>query len=276
MTPDTATIGALIDIQSQFSSYRQKLQDLYKVMRDAKVSADKRLQLLQSQYTDEKFNDALNKVAAKFGLTIDENNNMVGTPDVIEKAIQASREDTEEQLKSYVKSVDYQTDQNGIVQRLDSADSERLQLSNQILDRVTKEEYDNETTKRLSTTKAETLTESEQISQRVSKDVFDESSKTLNSVVSQIINNTTTGISLSYDDNGNIQSSSIGPNGINLKGDKVDITVNKDFNVVTQNLNNKVGKDEVINRINLSNEGLDINVNKVRYCWWRQYKFIND
>lgn len=263
MTPDTATIGALIDIQSQFSSYRQKLQDLYKVMRDAKVSADKRLQLLQSQYTDEKFNDALNKVAAKFGLTIDENNNMVGTPDVIEKAIQASREDTEEQLKSYVKSVDYQTDQNGIVQRLDSADSERLQLSNQILDRVTKEEYDNETTKRLSTTKAETLTESEQISQRVSKDVFDESSKTLNSVVSQIINNTTTGISLSYDDNGNIQSSSIGPNGINLKGDKVDITVNKDFNVVTQNLNNKVGKDEVINRINLSNEGLDINVNKL-------------
>ncbi|MEJ7378815.1 structural protein, partial [Staphylococcus epidermidis] len=77
----------------------------------------------------------------------------------------------------------------------------------------------------------------------VSKDVFDESSKTLNSVVSQIINNTTSGITLSYDDNGNIQSSTIGPNGINLKGDKVDITVNKDFKVVTQNLNNKVGKD---------------------------------
>lgn len=263
MTPDTATIGALIDIQSQFSSYRQKLQDLYKAMRDAQVSADKRLQLLQSKYTDEKFNDALNKVATKFGLTIDENNNMVGTPDVIEKAVQASREDTEEQLKSYVRSVDYETDQEGIVERLDTSETERQQLSDQILDRVTKEEYDNETTKRLSTTKAETLTESEQISQRVSKDVFDESSKTLNSVVSQIINNTTTGISLSYDDNGNIQSSSIGPNGINLKGDKVDITVNKDFNVVTQNLNNKVGKDEVINRINLSNEGLDINVNKL-------------
>lgn len=263
MTPDTATIGALIDVQSQFSSYRQKLQDLYKALQNAKISADKRLQLLQSQYTDQKFNDALNKVATKFGLTIDENNNMVGTPDVIEKAIQASREDTEEQLKSYVKSINYQTDQNGIVQRLDSADSERLQLSNQILDRVTKEEYDNETTKRLSTTKAETLTESEQISQRVSKDVFDESSKALNSVVSQIINNTTSGITLSYDDNGNIQSSSIGPNGIKLKGDKVDITVNKDFNVVTQSLNNKVGKDEIVNRLNLSNEGLDIDVNKL-------------
>ena len=64
ITPDTATIGALIDIQSQFSSYRQKLQDLYKAMRDAQVSADKRLQLLQSQYTDEKFNTAMSKIAA--------------------------------------------------------------------------------------------------------------------------------------------------------------------------------------------------------------------
>lgn len=68
-------------------------------MRNAQISADKRLKLLQSQYTDEKFNDALNKVASKFGLTVDSNNNMVGTPNVIEKAIQASREDTAEQLK---------------------------------------------------------------------------------------------------------------------------------------------------------------------------------
>ena len=92
----------LIDIQSQFSSYRQKLQDLYKAMRDAQVSADKRLQLLQSQYTDEKFNDALNKVANKFGLTVDSNNNMVGTPDV-RKSCSSSHDDTAEQLKSYVK-----------------------------------------------------------------------------------------------------------------------------------------------------------------------------
>ena len=33
--------------------------------------------------------------------------------------------------------------------------------------------------------------------------------------------------------------------------------------MVTQTLNNKVGKDEVVNRLNLSNEGLDINVNKL-------------
>ncbi|MCD9065978.1 hypothetical protein LDK93_02750 [Staphylococcus pasteuri] len=143
MTSDTATIGALIDIQAQFGTYRQKLQDLYKAIQNAKISADKRLQLLQSQYTDQKFNDALNKVASKFGLTVDSNNNMVGTPDVIEKAIRSSREDTAEQLKSYVKSVDYQTDRSGIVERLDSADSERIQLSNQISDKVSLSEYRN-------------------------------------------------------------------------------------------------------------------------------------
>lgn len=266
MTPDTATIGALIDIQSQFSSYRQKLQDLYKVMRDAQVSADKRLQLLQSQYTDEKFNDALNKVAAKFGLTIDENNNMVGTPDVIEKAIQASREDTEEQLKSYVKSIDYETDQNGIVQRLDSADSERLQLSNQISDKVSLSEYNKE--KQDTDTKLTNMTTSitqngQDIQQRATKEEFNTSKKTLSKVISDFTNNVATGMTFTYDENGAIQLMNIGSDGIKLKGDKVDITVNKDFNVVTQNLNNKVGKDEVINRINLSNEGLDINVNKL-------------
>ena len=52
-------------------------------------------------------------------------------------------------------------------------------------------------------------------------------------------------------------------NGIQLRGDKVDITVNKDFNVVANRVNDKVGKDEIINRLNLSPEGLDINVNNI-------------
>ena len=266
ITSDTATIGTLIDIQSQFSSYRQKLQNLYKAMRNAQISEDKRLKLLQSQYTDEKFNDALNKVASKFGLTVDSNNNMVGTPDVIEKAIQSSREDTEEQLKSYVKSVDYQTDKNGIVERLDSADSERLQLSNQISDKVSLSEYNKE--KQDTDTKLTNMTTSitqngQDIQQRATKEEFNTSKKTLSKVISDFTNNVATGMTFTYDENGAIQLMNIGSDGIKLKGDKVDITVNKDFNVVTQNLNNKVGKDEVINRINLSNEGLDINVNKL-------------
>lgn len=43
--------------------YREKLQTLYKYVTDAKISIDKRLKLLQSQYTDEKFNDAMDKIA---------------------------------------------------------------------------------------------------------------------------------------------------------------------------------------------------------------------
>lgn len=138
---ETATIGKLVDTQTLFTVYREKLQTLYKYVTEAKISIDRRLKLLQSQYTDEKFNEALTKVANKFGLTVDSNNNMVGAPDVIEKAIQASRIDTQEQLKSYVKSVDYETDKNGIVERLDSADSERKQLSNEIEDKVTLVEF---------------------------------------------------------------------------------------------------------------------------------------
>ena len=34
-----------------------------------------------------------------------------------------------------------------------------------------------------------------------------------------------------------------------------DITVNKDFNVMANRVNDKVGKDEIINRLNLSPEG---------------------
>ena len=52
-------------------------------------------------------------------------------------------------------------------------------------------------------------------------------------------------------------------NGIQLRGDKVDITVNKDFNVMASRVDDKVGKNEIINRLNLSPEGLDIDVNKV-------------
>ncbi|MEN2004447.1 phage tail spike protein [Staphylococcus hominis] len=63
MDEDTATIGKLVDTQTLFTKYRQKLQTLYKYVTDAKISIDRRLKLLQSQYTDEKFNDAMDKIA---------------------------------------------------------------------------------------------------------------------------------------------------------------------------------------------------------------------
>ncbi|MBF2239434.1 phage tail spike protein [Staphylococcus capitis] len=266
MNEDTATIGKLIDTQALFLTYRERLQDLYRAMRDAQVSADKRLKLLQSQYTDEKFNDALSKVAEKFGLTIDSNSNMVGTPNVIEKAVLASREDTSEQLKSYIKSVDYETDKDGIVTRLDNADSERVQLSNLISNKVSLYNYKTDKDnidKQLLEMSTSISQNGQDIIMRATKEEFDASNKTLSKTISDFTNNVATGMTFVYDENGTIQSMNIGSDGIKLRGDKVDITVNKDFNVVAQNLNDKVGKDEVINRLNLSPEGLDIDVNKV-------------
>ncbi|WP_412519771.1 phage tail spike protein [Staphylococcus simulans] len=101
------------------------------------------------------------------------------------------------------------------------------------------------------------------INARATKEEFNASRKTLSKVVSDLTVNTTTGLTLSYDENGNITSSTVGPEGIMLKGDHVDITVNEDFKVMTNAINNKVGKHEVINSINVSNEGIAIDANKV-------------
>lgn len=102
----------------------------------------------------------------------------------------------------------------------------------------------------------------DKIALKVDEQKFNASRKTLSQVISEI-SATTKGINLSYDENGNIQSYTMDRNGIQLRGDKVDITVNKDFNVMASRVDNKVGKDEVINRLNLSPEGLDINVNNI-------------
>lgn len=263
MTSETATIGILVDTQALFLKYREKMQALYNVVENAKIAIDERFKLLQSQYTDEKFNEALNSVASKLGLTVNENNQLVGEVDVSKQINEAVREMTNEMLRDYVTSTEYQSDKNGIIERLDNSDSERKQLSNQIADRVTRSEYENDVEQRLVNSKAEVLIEAEQTSNRVSKEVFNESSKTLEKYTSEFINNVSTGMSFNYDDNGNIQSANVGRDGIKLKGDRVDITVNKDFNVLVNDVSNKADETNIVNKLNLSREGLDINVNNI-------------
>lgn len=102
----------------------------------------------------------------------------------------------------------------------------------------------------------------DKVALKVDEQKFNASRKTLSQVISEI-SATTKGINLSYDENGNIQSYTMDKNGIQLRGDKVDITVNKDFNVMASRVDDKVGKNEIINRLNLSSEGLDINVNNI-------------
>lgn len=103
----------------------------------------------------------------------------------------------------------------------------------------------------------------EQIQDRVSLTEFNESNKTLSQVVSTLTQDTTNGLTYTFDENGKITNFNVGNDGVTIKGDSVDITVNKDFQVIAQDIDNKVDQDNIINRLNLSPEGLDIDVNNL-------------
>lgn len=263
MNEETATIGKLIDTQTLFLNYRVAMQNLYNVVERAKIAIDERFKLLQSQYTEEKFKEVLNNVADKLGLTVNEDNQLVGEIDVSKQIDESVREMTNQMLRDYVTSSQYQSDQQGIIERLESSDSERKQLADRISDTVTKEEYENDVEQKLIKSKSETLIEAERASSRVSREVFNASSQTLNRVVSEFVNNTTDGMTFRYDENGNIQSHSIGPQGVKIKGDKLDIQLNKEFNLLVSDVAKKADETNIINKINLSREGLDINVNNI-------------
>ncbi|MEC5377272.1 phage tail spike protein [Staphylococcus hominis] len=124
------------------------------------------------------------------------------------------------------------------------------------------DDYKNENETKLKLMNTEINQNGQAIQLKASQQDFNASRKTLSQVISEI-SATTKGINLSYDENGNIQSYTMDRNGIQLRGDKVDITVNKDFNVMASKVDDKVGKNEVVNRLNLSPEGLDINVNNI-------------
>lgn len=140
------------------------------------------------------------------------------------------------QIESKVSKQDYKTDQNNIVQRLDNADSERKQLSNEITDKVTLTQFesgisdaknytdDYKQSNDIAMTKLETSISQngDKIALKVDEQKFNASRKTLSQVISEI-SATTKGINLSYDENGNIQSYTMDRNGIKIDGSKIDI-----------------------------------------------------
>lgn len=125
------------------------------------------------------------------------------------------------------------------------------------------EQAPEDTDQRLTTMQTSIDQNGQQIQLKANATEMNASKKTLSNVIADLTVNTTTGITLSYDENGAISSHVVGKDGVKIRGDKVDIAVNKEFQVLAGNVDNKVGKNEVINRLNLSPEGLDINVNKI-------------
>ncbi|HAY1562281.1 TPA: hypothetical protein JZ123_002894, partial [Staphylococcus aureus] len=333
MTPETATIGRLVDTQALFLEYRKKLQDVYTDVEDVKIAISDRFKLLQSQYTDEKYKEALEIIATKFGLTVNEDMQLVGEPNVVKSAIEAARESTKEQLRDYVKASDYKTDKDGIVERLNTAEAERITLKGEIKDKVTLNEYQSglaenkkysdeqdkireleikayadgvvsqeeqraiddakqklqeaneiasqeannafnnaknytdgvsrNTDRKLRQMESSIEQNGRDINLKVSQYEFNKSKETLSKVIADITVNTMEGITLRYDENGAISSHIVDHQGIKINGDKVDIRANKEFNVVANSINNKVGKNDIVNSLNLSTEGLDINVNRI-------------
>ncbi|WRN34665.1 hypothetical protein UM818_00900 [Staphylococcus aureus] len=369
MTPETATIGRLVDTQALFLEYRKKLQDVYTDVEDVKIAISDRFKLLQSQYTDEKYKEALEIIATKFGLTVNEDLQLVGEPNVVKSAIEAARESTKEQLRDYVKTSDYKTDKDGIVERLDTAEAERTTLKGEIKDKVTLNEYRNgleeqkqytddqlsdlsnnpeikasieqanqeaqealksyidaqddlkekesqayadgkvseeeqraiqdaqakleeakqnaELKARNAEKKANTYTDNKvkestdaqrktltrygsqiiqngkEIKLRTTKEEFNATNRTLSNILNEIVQNVTDGTTIRYDDNGVAQALNVGPRGIRLNADKIDINGNREINLLIQNMRDKVDKTDIVNSLNLSREGLDINVNRI-------------
>ncbi|WP_340391297.1 phage tail spike protein [Macrococcoides caseolyticum] len=151
----------------------------------------------------------------------------------------SSIEQLDKEVKSKVSQTIYTTDQANVIKRLNSADTERQQLSNQIADRVTLTEYNSgieaieqNTDQKLTTMKTETLQDGKKISQEVSQQIYNASSKTLNQTLSQYINSISTGHQFTYDENGNISSFGIGSSGIKLNARVIDMN---DGDVIIKN-----------------------------------------
>ncbi|PTG65527.1 hypothetical protein BU674_04660 [Staphylococcus chromogenes] len=136
-----ATIGQLTDLQAKLVEYRNQVQDFYVVVGKVDKSISERIKLLQSQYTDEKYNEAMKRVADTFGIKQDESGAFIGPPETIAEMVDALRTETKEEISTLLKRAEYETDRNGIIERLNTSDSERKQLSNEINDRVTITEY---------------------------------------------------------------------------------------------------------------------------------------
>lgn len=132
-----------------------------------------------------------------------------------------------------------------------------------------------DTDTRLNTMQTSIEQNGQQLNLKSSRDELNNTKKTLSRVISDLTINTTEGLTLSYDENGSITSHVVGPNGVKIKGNRVDIQANNEFKVLVGNVNNKVGNNEIINKLNLSTEGLDINVNNIGIRGGDSISYVN-
>lgn len=475
MTPETATIGKLVDTQALFLEYRKKLQDFHIDIEDVKIAIDERFKLLQSQYTDEKFNDAMTEIANVLpnghwnpdtkqltsdipnkddleqlrqalilkqneGLgsynqkleelqkefknlengmelavkkTIKEINSsdderavyeniytkitenstkiqafedkidLKANRDEITQTLNSQLEPLKNDIKQQASQIEllpdrltetvsnkiYETTISGLVQRLEAEEAKRETLANQINDTVSIQQYQagiqeakeyadeqledvannpeikagiqkaneeaqeslkeyvraqdelraqeaqayadgkvseeeqraiqdaqakleeakqnaelkarnaekkanaytdgkvKESTdaqrKTLARYGSQIIQNGKDIKLRTTKEEFDATNRTLSNILSEIVQNITDGTTIRYDDNGVAQSLNVGPQGIQLNGDKINLTASRQFNLLVSDMRNKVDKNSVVSSINASPERIDINTQNI-------------
>lgn len=83
MTVDTATMGRLMEILELITDYRNALNTFRIRLSEAHQEIERYFALLQSQYSEEKYNEILNEVAEKFGLEVSEDGKLMGDADYI-------------------------------------------------------------------------------------------------------------------------------------------------------------------------------------------------
>lgn len=149
-----------------------------------------------------------------------------------------------DQINSKVSREEYVTNFMNVVEMLNTANSERTQLSNQIKDRVTLKDY-KATEEKLETMETSIEQNGQEINLKASSEELNKSNKTMSRLLADLTINTTTGLSLVFDGNGTIQSHTVGPNGV-----KIDTTkfVINDGDVIVQNGRTTI-KDAYIDKL---------------------------
>lgn len=169
--------------------YTNAIQALKVAIGTAQKYAMEHLAILQAQYTDEKFTEAIEVTAERLGFIVEDDVIKLSPDSPVSDVIEALRQDTEDQFKSVVKQVDYDADKEGIVDRLNAADSERTQLSNEIKDRVTLTDYSKDKTEqtgRISTLETSVTQNGQAITLKANQDDLDSVERTLSTKQAQL------------------------------------------------------------------------------------------
>lgn len=135
------TIGLIIQAMDSAIKFEEVAAGFSKAYADIREALDSYIEYLQRQYSEEKYLEALQEVADRIeGIEVVDGM-LVGDIDVSKDVTLVLQEVKDDFLKDTVSREQYNTDITGIVEDLKHEQTERLQMADQIKDRVTIADY---------------------------------------------------------------------------------------------------------------------------------------